>query len=163
MALRVAPSFLLEVARVEAEARGLSRRLAALVEERVAFDMDGFEAGLDAVEALGLGAELAERLSEAAAGLDPLGVSVLEVDDAHAGMPTLRRAGETTLRFTHDVASFGTLATSLGKLVALFAVEPERTEVSLAVGLGGTGGCATGECLPEDAPAGPLFERVARG
>jgi hypothetical protein len=26
------------------------------------------------------------------------------------------------------------------------------------VGLGGTGGCAAGECLPEDAAPGPLFE-----
>jgi hypothetical protein len=163
MELRIAPTFLLEVAQLEAEARGLSRRLAELVAERVSFDMDDFEAGLDAVEALGLGEALKARLPESAAELDALGFSVLEVEDAHAGMPTLRRLDETSLRFSHDVAPVETLASSLGKLVARFAAEPERRVVSLAVGLGGTGGCATGECLPEDEPAGPLFERTGRG
>jgi hypothetical protein len=162
MELRIAPAFLLDAAQSEAEARGLSRRFEDLAAERASFDLDDLDARLDAAQTLGLVDALNSGLLGPAAALEATGLDVLEVDDAHAGMPTLRRVDETTARFTHDVAPAATLAASLGKLVELLAEDPERTAASLAVGLGGTGGCATGECLPEDAPPGPLFERTAR-
>ena len=162
MELRIAPAFLLECAQAEAEARGLSQRLEALAAERAAFDLDDLDARLDAAQSLGLLDALSSGLLEAATALESAGLGLLEVDDAHAGMPTLRRVDETTVRFTHDVAPATVLAASLGKLAGVLAEDPERTAVSLAVGLGGTGGCATGECLPEDAPPGPLFGRSVR-
>jgi hypothetical protein len=162
MDLRIAPAFLFDLVQVEAEARGLARRLSELAAERALLDMDDLDARVDAAHSLGLVNALHDRLLETAAMLEPAGVEVVELDDAHAGMPTLRRLDEMSVRFTHDAAPLGTLAASLAKLSEGLVSEPDRMVVSLAVGLGGTGGCATGECLPEDAPAGPLFERTAR-
>ncbi|MFM2152262.1 MAG: hypothetical protein RL199_697 [Pseudomonadota bacterium] len=162
MDLRIAPSFLFDLVQLEAEARGLARRLSELAAERALLDMDDLDARVDAAHSLGLVNALSDRLLETAAVLESGGVEVVELDDAHAGMPTLRRLDEATVQFTHDAAPLGTLAASFAKLAEALAADPERTVVSLAVGLGGTGGCATGECLPEDAPAGPLFERPVR-
>jgi len=162
MRVQPAPTFLSDVAVLEAEVRGVWGRLEALSSERVAFDMDELDARVDAAETLGLAEELRQRLAQAVAPLEGQGAELLEVEDAHAGMPSLRRLTPATLRFSHDAATIGTLAASLGKLAGLLEADPDRTVATLAVGLGGTGGCASGECLPEDAPPGPLFERAAR-
>lgn len=161
MQLEFEPDFRLQLLRAQAEARGLSGRLQALARAREADGLDALEAETDAAESLGLATELCDALLAAAEPLCALGVERLLLDDAHVGMPTLRREGAVA-QFIHAPAPVGPLGRALDELCAAFALDPERGVATLAVGLGGTGGCATGECLPEDAPPGPLFERARR-
>ena len=149
--------------RAEAEARGLSTRLQLLADRRQDDDLAAEEALTLAAEELGLAEAFQIALAEAAWPLtqrEEDRTEELVVDDAHGGMPMLRLDGATA-RFVHDPAPAQQLAVSLERLVRCLTEEPTRTTASLDVGLGGSGGCAAGECLPEDAPAGPLFDRRA--
>ena len=161
MRIEIAPEMAAACHRAEAEARGLTQRLDALARIREDDGLDALDAELDAAASLGLVAELASRLVASAEPLESCGLDTLVLEDAHAGMPTLRR-DPPLARFQHDPAPFAVIAENLSQLVPRLVEDEERSVAMLAVGLGGTGGCATGECLPEDAPPGPLFERTAR-
>lgn len=157
MRLEIQPDFRLQLLRAEAEARGLLGRLGSVAAAREADGLDAAEAEAEAADSLGLADEVDEALQAAAEPLETLGVERLILDDAHAGMPTLRR-DETFAHFAHDPATATQLARTLALLAGQLARDPDRTVATLAVGLGGSGGCSGGDCLPEDAPAGPLFE-----
>jgi hypothetical protein len=157
MRIDPAPEFLVAVLRAEAECRGESDRLRRLTELREGRGLDALDAELDAAETMGLFGRWQEAIGEAAVSLEPLEVSQLVVDSAHGGMPTLRRDGAVA-RLAVDAAPVEEVAGLLSRLLERFVFDPETQVAQLDVGLGGTGGCATGECLPEDAPPGPLFE-----
>lgn len=158
MRIEVEPEFRLELCRREAAARGVAGRLRSLGAAREADGLDSLEAGLDACDQLGLAAALDALLEELLGELAVLEAEAVSVDNAWSDVPTLRRDGpEFRLQLT--AAEFGALRGPTSTLVSSFTAEPERVAaVVVAGGLGGTGGCAAGECLPEDAPAGPLFE-----
>ncbi len=161
MKVEVATPFLLDSLRLEADSRGDARRLVELTALREEDGMDGVEAELEAAETLGLTSRLIERLSGVALALEAFELPLLTVDGSHGGMPTLRRDGDR-FHFTTEPATADLLGDTLARLVERFAFDPETTVAQLVVGLGGTGGCAAGDCLPEDAPAGPLFEARER-
>lgn len=161
MRIAFAPEALVACARAEAEARGSMSKFDALVRAREEDGLDMLDAELDAAASLGLVGEFESRLADAAEPLAAAGIEAVHVEDARAGMPTLRRETPEA-RFRHDPAPLEVMCENLARLVAWLCEDEERTVAMLAVGLGGTGGCATGECLPEDAPPGPLFDRVAR-
>lgn len=154
-------TFLAEVLRDLAEARGTLPRWVSLVQAREDDGLDLADAQLDAGQAMGLVADLEAAIEDA---LEPL-ADVLEVPatdvelrDERATMPTLTVEG-ATLRLGLAPASIEELGTVTRRLALRLAEEPERVTVTVAEGLGGTGGCAAGDCLPEDAAPGPLFER----
>lgn len=161
MKIEIAPDMAAACHRAEADARGITARFDTLVRAREEDGLDTLDAELDAADALGLSNALFARLEAVAA---PLGLHELErviVGAAQAGMPTLRR-DTPDARFTHDAAPIESLAANLAVLVDRLCADEELHVAVLPVGLGGTGGCSTGECLPEDAPAGPLFAPRAR-
>lgn len=155
MTIEFEPEFHDALLRDLAASRGLEARLNALVAAREEDGLDSFEALLDAAESLELVSDLEERFADVLAPLEALEIERVGVSDSHADMPTLRR-WETLARVWVPVQDAAQLA---GRLVALLNEDPDRRVVTLPVGLGGFGGCACGEELPEDEPVGPLFAR----
>lgn len=155
MHLEFDPEFRLELLRAEAEARGVLARLRDLADRREADGLERDDAELEGAEALGLGADLGHALADA---LEPVSAEFARVHlrSAFTGMPTFKRHG-TDASVTLPVAPFATAAALLARLAAAAANDPDRTAFWIPVGLGGSGGCACGNDLPEDAPPGPLF------
>jgi hypothetical protein len=158
MRLQLEPVFLNDVLRAEAAARGSAGRLQSMAAAREQDGLDEADALADAAESIGLTEDIRQAFGEA---LDPLlehEIESVEVSDVHGGMPTFRRL-ESSVRLQLAPAALGEMIGLLVSLIAEWQRDPERNVVSLAVGLGGSGGCACGDDLPEDAPAGPLFDR----
>lgn len=157
--------FRLELSRIEADARGLLARLRRLADLREEDGLDSLDAELDAAESLGLFTEFDNVVLDAMQALaeaDPeTAVEFVTVRGSRAAQPTLKRL-PPQVELTLPPSDLRTLKSTLNVLVGAITDSPARTSSTLAVGLGGSGGCATGECLPEDAPAGPLFEQGAR-
>lgn len=155
--------FLAEVLRDIATSRGALSRWTSHVHAREDDGLDLADAQLDAGEALGYISDLDAALHES---LEPLlavledAPTVVKVSTAQATMPTLSVQGRTVQ--LDLIASSLQDATQLTRQLAeRMAADPERATVTVVAGLGGTGGCAAGECLPEDAAPGPLFEPQA--
>lgn len=155
-------TFLAEMLRDQAAARGELPRWLALVAAREDDGLDLADAQLDAGQAMGLLADLDAALEQA---LEPLsGVlevapQVVQVRDERANMPTLH-ALDGRLLLALAPASLEDITSLARRLAERMAAQPELAVVTVPAGLGGTGGCAAGDCLPEDAAAGPLFERL---
>lgn len=162
MRIDVDAEFLSSCARAEAAARGSLARYENAVQMRVGDGLDELDAEVDAAEALGFADDLRDAL-EAVLGelptleLDPP-VASIRVRDARAEMPAFRR-DDSRATLTLPAGTSGELGGIVTQLLERLAEDPAKTAVTVAIGLGGTGGCATGECLPEDAPPGPLFGR----
>lgn len=155
--------FRLELCRIEAEARALLPRLRRLASLREEDGLDSVEAELDAAEQLGLFRDLDASVAEPLAVLEALDVEqplgTVHVRGSRSAQPTLKRL-VPDVELTLPPSEFRTLRATIAVLAGAFVDSPERTAATHAVGLGGSGGCATGECLPEDAPPGPLFEQA---
>jgi hypothetical protein len=151
-------AFLCEVVSAEAEARGLRGDLIALSANKEADGLDTIGALLDAADVLGLVAAVRTRLDEVVSPLAELEVIRVGLGDAHGGMPSCSRI-DGLARLTVQPAPLDEMCAVLRDLCDKARNHPEHTNVILPIGLGGTGGCACGEDLPEDAPPGPLFER----
>lgn len=174
--LELDPAFFLDALAQEAEARGDSFRFRSLARAREEDGLDPSDAELEAAQSLGLDLALEGAIEEA---LEPLlnlpestdapvpawwegGSCEVVVRDTRGNLPTLRR---TPLGFALwlpavEAAGLGQLTS---QLVQVFVDDPERTVATVETGLGGSGGCACGEDLPEDAPVGPLFAHPDRG
>jgi hypothetical protein len=152
-------SWLAGFAEAEAAARGQSDRLRSLVSNREADGLDGLEAVIDAADSLGLVAEARAVVEDALDSVSDLPNQPVHVEDVHGGMPLWRRSDEGAL-LQLPMEPLTELKGVLEKLVSLLRDDPERVSAVVPVGLGGTGGCACGDELPEDAPPGPLFERT---
>ena len=150
-----------ECLRAQAEAHGLASRIDALARAREADGMEPADAWLDAAESTGLIEAWSSRLIDAAEPLLALGIEKIQLAPARSAMPRLRKNPPSAL-FTHDAAPLDALVPALTALVERLAADPDREASMLITGLGGTGGCAAGECLPEDAPPGPLFTNGSR-
>lgn len=155
-------TFLAEMLRELAAARGELPRWLSLVASREDDGLDLADAQLDAGQAMGLIDDVDTALEQA---LEPLsGVlevepQVVQVRDERATMPTLHALdGRLTLALAP--ASLDDVASLARRLAERMASQPALQVVTVPAGLGGTGGCAAGDCLPEDAAAGPLFERL---
>jgi hypothetical protein len=155
---RFEETFLADVVALEAEARGLQSRLAELAALREDDGLTETEAAADAAESIGLTESIRDHLSAPFASLVDPPIDTITFVDAHGGMPEWRRDGTAAI-VALTPATLHELGPVVERLRAAIDVDPERLSVALAVGLGGTGGCACGDELPEDAPAGPLFER----
>lgn len=155
-------TFLAEVLRELAAARGALPRWLSLVASREDDGLDLADAQLDAGQAMGLVADLDSALEQA---LEPLsGVlevepEVVRVHDERASMPTLHVL-DRSLKLALAPSTLEDVASLARRLAERLASQPDLAGVTVAAGLGGTGGCAAGDCLPEDAAAGPLFERL---
>jgi hypothetical protein len=161
MRIDVDREFRLELCRHEAEARGVLGRVRSLASAREADGLDPLDAELDACDQLGLGPALDDLLADLLAELTRLDVDAVAVTNAWSDVPTLRREGPS-FRLQLAPSAFGALRGPTSTLVSSFTAEPERVSAVVVTGLGGNGGCAAGECLPEDAPPGPLFEPRVR-
>jgi len=154
--------FRLELCRIEAEARAMLPRLRRIASLREEDGLDSVEAELDAAEQLGLFKDLDAAVTEPLSVLDELEaespVETVHVRGSRAAQPTLKRQ-VPDVELTLPPSEFRTIRATIAVLAGAFVDSPERTAATHAIGLGGSGGCATGECLPEDAPAGPLFDR----
>lgn len=154
-------TFLAEVLRDIATSRGTLSRWKSLVEAREDDGLDLADAQLDAGEALGFLSDLETALQE---GLEPLlavldeSPRLVQVGNARATMPTLSVEGHT-VQLDLIPSSLQDVALLTRQLAERMAAAPERATVTVVAGLGGTGGCAAGDCLPEDAAPGPLFEQ----
>ena len=158
MKLDFEDAFLREVVTAEAAARGSSSRLASLVALRESDGLDADEALVDAAESMGLLGELRDQFDDLLEPLVAHDVEHVTLSDVHGGMPTCTRSdrhAEIAL-LSGDMRE---LRPVLGQLVERAVSDAEHTTVVLSLGLGGTGGCACGDDLPEDEPVGPLFER----
>lgn len=158
MNLQFDPSWLAGFVEAEAQARGQGDRLRALAANRESDGLDSVEATVDAADSLGLVEEVRSLLAEQLDAVPELEAVPLRVDDLHGGMPTWRRTDEGAL-LQLPMDNLAELRTTVERLFALIAADPERVSAVVPVGLGGTGGCACGDELPEDAPPGPLFDR----
>lgn len=168
--LQLDPAFLLDSAPIDAEARGDARRFRDLVRAREDDGLDPSDAELDAAETLGIADALTSAVADAFEPLlsipdDPdvtvpawweRGVCEVVVHDTRGNLPTLRRTPAGFVLWL-PAGDAGTLSSLTEMLVAVFVDDPDRTVATVETGLGGTGGCACGEDLPEDAPVGPLF------
>lgn len=158
MRLTFDPEFLSDTLRAEAAARGMGGKLQTLAAMREEDGLTEPEAVADAAESMGLMSEVEGNLSDALAFLAELECESVTIANSYGEMPSLRReAGE--FRLALPPGAVGELLTVAQPLVALFHLDPERTVATVAVGLGGSGGCACGDELPEDQPPGPLFAR----
>ena len=158
MDARFEPAFLADLVALEAEARGSQARMRELAELREADGLTATEAVADAAESIGLASVIREHLVGPFASMEEPEIESLYFHDAHGGMPEWRRDG-TAAEIALPSAPLGELSSLLERLRAEVDADPERVAAVLPVGLGGTGGCACGDELPEDAPPGPLFER----
>lgn len=153
-------TFLAEILRDMATSRGLLSRWTSLVHAREDDGLDLADAQLDAGDALGFMSDLDAALQEA---LEPLLVvlderpKLVRVGNARGTMPKLA-VEDRTAHLLLIASSFQDAVLLTRQLAERLAAEPERTAVTVVAGLGGTGGCAAGDCLPEDAAPGPLFE-----
>lgn len=153
-------TFLAPVLEDMAASRGLLARWTALVQAREDDGLDLADAQLDAGQALDFVSDLDAALQE---GLEPLlavldeSPEVARVGNARATMPRLSVEGRTVL-LDLIPSSFQDVVLLTRQLAEKMAAAPDRTAVTVVAGLGGTGGCAAGDCLPEDAAVGPLFK-----
>jgi len=162
MELHFDPAAYAELVRAEASCRGHEARLDQLVVRRLEDDLPPDDALATAAEELGLDAALREALERALAPLsepvdDESAVERVRIDLARGEMPRLEREVDTAAVWL-EPAPVEAATRTAQELVTLLRSQPGRRAVVLPVGLGGSGGCAAGECLPEDAPPGPLFE-----
>ena len=116
------------------------------------------EAVADAGESMGLLGEITDALVEALEPLSETELDDVQVVNAYGEMPSLRRR-EADFSLALPVGAQGELLAVVEPLVEQFRDDPERMVATVAVGLGGSGGCACGDDLPEDQPPGPLFAR----
>jgi hypothetical protein len=158
MDLQFEATFLSDLLTADAEATGHAPRLRSLASLREADGLEATEAIADAAESLGLLETIREQLLAVLSPLTEWEVERVRLVDVYGGMPTFRREGSRA-EVSVAVAPVGEVCAIVERLVARVGEDPERTAVVLPVGLGGTGGCACGDELPEDAPPGPLFER----
>lgn len=171
-------SYLLDTFPSEADARGELFRLMSLARAREADGLEPSDAELEAAQSLGLDLSLKQLLEEifeplltidfeAGAGFDfdkslpiPLwwegGECLVKVKDTRGNLPTLRRTQQGFILWL-PAAPFDELASLSTSLVRCFVEEPERAVATVELGLGGSGGCACGDELPEETLAGPLF------
>jgi hypothetical protein len=158
MELLFEETFLTDLLTAHAEATGHAAQLRALAALREEDGLDGATAIADAAESLGQLEEIRELLLAALSPLAEWEIERIRLTDVYGGMPTFRREGARA-EVAVAPAPVREVCVILERLVARVAEDPERTAVVLPIGLGGTGGCACGDELPEDAPPGPLFER----
>jgi len=156
MELHFEEAFLRDFITAEAARRELSGRLAGLVALREADGLETQEAFVDSAESLGLLGEARAQLEELLTPLAELEVERVTLDDVHRGIPTSRRE-EGRAYLSVPVGTVEEMRNVLVQLVNRAVADPEHTTVVLPIGLGGTGGCACGDELPEDEPPGPLF------
>lgn len=155
MRFQVDPDWQNLVVAKEAEARGEGGRLRSLAYAREADGFDPSEAETLAGEALGLVAGLDDLLREAVAPLEQL-AEAADFAEARGEVPTLRQE-EGLLRFRLPASAFAEVRSTANGLVTALGEDPERLVVTLMAGVGGTGGCACGDELPQDSVTGPLF------
>jgi hypothetical protein len=158
MDVRFEEAFLAEVVTAEALRRALDGRLKAMAAYREADGIDATSAVLDAAESLGLAEAVRTEVLDALGPLAELEIEHLVVRDSHGGMPECRR-DEDSAQISVAPGPVADVCGVLAELRRHVEAQPDRMTVQLPVGLGGTGGCACGEDLPEDAAPGPLFER----
>jgi hypothetical protein len=157
MRLSFDPVFLSDLLRAEAAARGVGAKLQSLVARREDDGLTEVEAVADAAESLGL-LEIEDALVEALESLSELELEVVELTNNFGEQPSLRRR-EVEFRLALAPTALGEMLAVVQPLVEQFRLDPERMVATVAVGLGGSGGCACGDELPEDQPPGPLFLR----
>lgn len=161
MQLQFDDTFLIEAARDLAEGRGQLGVFLELVHRREDDGLSPGDAVADACEQLGLLRELKavfERSVDALNEGRDTPVGAVNVHSERALMPTLSVVGGLA---TYRLApgALDEFSSVVELLTERLVANPDLQTVTIAAGLGGTGGCAAGECLPEDAAPGPLFER----
>jgi hypothetical protein len=158
MDVRFDSLFLADLLRAEASARGVAGRLVQLAAAREQDGLDEDEALHDAAESLGLVSDVRDALTSAIEPLAEYEVASVLLGSAHGTMPTLRRTDHQAW-LSVEPGALGELTPVCDAIVAKMLADPELTAVTLPLGLGGSGGCACGDELPEDQPPGPLFVR----